>query len=269
LDRPRLRLPHVAAIGATVDGILVGSNFVTNWGSVGFFGPLTVRPDLQNRGIAKALLGATIRQLDTWGIRHTGLFTFAHSAKHLALYQKFGFSPRFLTVVMAAPATRTQAAPAWSRYSALAPAKRAEFLQACLAITETLCPGLDLRQEIRTVHAQDLGDTLMLPDATGFAICHYGPRSEAGTGTCFIKFGAVRDGPAAETNYARLLDACEALAVANRLPSLLAGVNTARIEAYRHLIARGFRSSIQGIAMHRDNDACYCRPGVFIIDDWR
>src|SRR5258708_5812983 len=52
----RQRAAHVASFGATLDGKLVGSNFATNWGSVGFFGPLTVRPDLQERGIAPALL---------------------------------------------------------------------------------------------------------------------------------------------------------------------------------------------------------------------
>src|SRR4029078_3784226 len=39
----RQRAAHVASFGATLDGKLVGSNFATNWGSVGFFGPLTVR----------------------------------------------------------------------------------------------------------------------------------------------------------------------------------------------------------------------------------
>ena len=38
----RWRAPHVAALGATLDGRLVGSNFATRWGSVGFFGPITV-----------------------------------------------------------------------------------------------------------------------------------------------------------------------------------------------------------------------------------
>jgi hypothetical protein len=33
-----------AAFGAEWDGEIVGSNFATRWGSVGFFGPLTVRP---------------------------------------------------------------------------------------------------------------------------------------------------------------------------------------------------------------------------------
>ena len=44
----RQRAAHVASFGATLDGKLVGSNFATNWGSVGFFGPLTVRPDLRS-----------------------------------------------------------------------------------------------------------------------------------------------------------------------------------------------------------------------------
>jgi hypothetical protein len=41
-------------------GELAGTNFITNWGSVGFFGPLTVRPDLQERDIGKALLNSTV-----------------------------------------------------------------------------------------------------------------------------------------------------------------------------------------------------------------
>jgi hypothetical protein len=39
----------------------------------------------------------------TWGVQHAGLFTFAHSPKHITLYQKFGFWPRFLTAVMPKP----------------------------------------------------------------------------------------------------------------------------------------------------------------------
>jgi hypothetical protein len=46
----RWRADHTAAFGAELDGVLVGSNFATNWGSVAFFGPLTVRPDLWDKG---------------------------------------------------------------------------------------------------------------------------------------------------------------------------------------------------------------------------
>jgi GNAT superfamily N-acetyltransferase len=106
----RHRAPHVAAFGATIDGNLVGSNFATKWGSVGFFGPLTVRPDLQERGIAQALLARTMEQFDSWETRHVGLFTFAHSAKHIGLYQKYGFlralSDRNHVVMRHQPPTR-------------------------------------------------------------------------------------------------------------------------------------------------------------------
>jgi GNAT superfamily N-acetyltransferase len=268
----RWRAPHVAALGATLDGRLAGSNFVTKWGSVGFFGPLTVRADLQEHGIGQALLAATMDQFDAWGTRHVGLFTFADSAKHVALYQKFGFHARFLTAIMSAPARAQQPMANWSRYSALSDAEKVAALRGSREVTETLYPGLDLSDEIIAVQAQDLGDTVLLRGDDGlaaFAICHYGPRSEAGAGACFVKFGAVRDTPAAEQDYLRLLDACEALAVAVGIPTLLAGANLARHEAYQHLVARGFRTAIQGVAMHRHNDPGYCRTGVYIIDDWR
>ena len=268
----RWRAPHVAAFGATSGDRLVGSNFATRWGSVGFFGPITVDPTLQERGTAKALLAATMDQFDAWGTTHTGLFTFAQSAKHVALYQKFGFHARFLTAIMSAPAQRTQTTTNWSRYSALTDAQKTTALQAAREVTDTLYPGLDLTDEIRAVHDLRLGDTVLLPGANGvaaFAICHYGPPSEAGADTCFVKFGAVRDTPSAEQDYQHLLDACEALAVAVGTPILLVGANLARHEAYQHLVARGFRTAIQGVAMHKNNEPGYCRPGVYIIDDWR
>jgi GNAT superfamily N-acetyltransferase len=268
----RWRSPHVAAIGATIDGKLVGSNFATKWGSVGFFGPITVLPDLQERGIAKSLLAATVDQFDNWSLTHAGLFTFAQSAKHVALYQKFGFHARFLTAIMVTPARQRGPVEGTTRFSVLNPAAKAEALRASQVVTDTLYPGLDLSEEIAAVDAQGLGDTVLLEGKGGlaaFAICHYGPRSEAGDGFCFVKFGSVRATASAGEDYERLVDACEALAVSAGMPNLMAGVNLARHEAYQRLVARGFRTAIQGVNMHRHNEPGYCRPGVYIIDDWR
>src|SRR5689334_1798675 len=89
-----------AAFAAEVDGEIIGSNFATKWGSVGFFGPLTIRPNYWDRGVAKRLMEPIVGLFDKWGTTHAGLFTFPHSAKHLGLYQRFGFWPRFLTPVM-------------------------------------------------------------------------------------------------------------------------------------------------------------------------
>src|SRR5690349_11123187 len=94
-DRDYIRTRYCAgsssAFAAEAEGQIIGTNFATNWGSVGFFGPLTVRPDYWDRGVGKRLLEPTMELFDRWGTRHVGLFTFAHSAKHIGLYQRFGF----------------------------------------------------------------------------------------------------------------------------------------------------------------------------------
>lgn len=267
--------PHVAAFAAEIDGELVGSNFATRWGSVGYFGPLTIRPDLWDRGVGALLVEAVTARFDEWGTSHTGLFTFAQSAKHVGLYQKYGYWGRFLAAVMSAPVRHNQNGPVrWSRYSDLTEEHRAICLKSCGDLTGTLYEGLDLGAEIQAVQAQGLGETVLLGDMKGvsldgFAVCHHGPRSEAGEGACFIKFGAVRPGSAAGEIFERLLNACEALAAAVGMPKLVAGVNMARHEAYRHLIGRGFRTEIQGVTMHRPNEPGYSRAGVFVLDDWR
>jgi GNAT superfamily N-acetyltransferase len=267
----RFGAEHIASFAAEQDGELLGSNFATRWGSVGFFGPLSIRPDHWDSGVGQRLVAAACQAFDGWGIRHAGLFTFAQSAKHVGLYGKFGFHPRFLTAIMAAPARPTGITGQWSRYSQLPEAQRAEAEAATRELSETLYDGLDLRAEIRTVFARQLGDTALLWDGdsrlAGFAICHWGPASEAGAGCCFVKFGAV--GPGAEDRFAALLDACAELAVAAGMTTVLAGVNLAREEAYRAMLRRGFRTQIQGVTMHRPNEGSYSRPGLFVLDDWR
>ena len=190
----------------------------------------------------------------------------------MALYQKFGFHARFLTAIMSLPVQAAPALTGWSRYGSLGEPERIEALLACRKVADTLCPGLDLSDEIGAVNDQRLGDTVLLQGADGlaaFAICHYGPSSEAGADACFVKFGAVRDTPSVRQDYRRLLEACAGLAREAGMPNLSVGVNLARREAYEELVARGFRTVVQGVAMHRRDDPGYCRPGVYILDDWR
>jgi GNAT superfamily N-acetyltransferase len=264
---------HVASFAAELDGELVGSNFATRWGSVGFFGPISMRPERQGRGIGKALVEAVSGQFEEWGVSHAGLCTFPQSPLHIALYGKFGFRARFLTAIMAAPARPAGDAGSWSRYSALSENERGAVEAACREVTDALYTGLDLGAEIRTVMTRDLGDTLLLWDGAsrlaGFAVCHWGPASEAGEGCCFVKFGAVRPGAGAGERFAALLDGCGALAAAVGMPTLLAGVNLAREEAYRQMVVRGFRAEVQVVTMHRPNEAGYSRPGLYVLDDWR
>ena len=268
----RFGAEHTASFAADEDGVLAGSNFATRWGSVGFFGPLTIRPDLWNRSVGQGLVQAVCEAFDAWSVTHAGLFTFAHSAKHVWTYGKFGFHPRYLTAIMAAPASASSGAR-WSRHSALPESQRRQCEAALRELTDQLYGGLDLGSEIRTTFARQLGDTVLLWESdsrcAGFAVCHWGPASEAGAGCLFVKFGAVRIGPGSEQRFASLLDACGELALMAGMPKVLAGVNLAREEAYRHMLGRGFRTQVQGVAMHRPNQPAYSRPGIFVLDDWR
>jgi hypothetical protein len=84
-----------------------------------------------------------------------------------------------------------------------------------------------------------------------------------------VKFAAVRPNAQAQENLQRLIQACEAYALSHNATRLLAGVNTARHEAYRILIGSGFRTEIMGVAMQKANAPGFNRPGVYVLDDWR
>ncbi|QGV82737.1 GNAT family N-acetyltransferase [Streptomyces ficellus] len=265
--------PHAAFV-ATVDGQVVGSNFATNWGSVGFFGPLTVRPDLWDRHIGRHLMEPVMACFGTWENRHLGLFTFSHSPKHLELYRRYGFWPRFLTAIMKKQVTAAGAVvPGRVRYGELTADERPDALRLSRALTGAVYEGLSLEREITATQAQGLGDIILLEGADsgldGLAVCHCGAGTEAGEDVCFVKFGAVRPGPGAADRFVRLLDACEQLAADRGLGQLDAGVNLARQDAYRCMADRGFRTWLQGVTMHKPNEPGYSHPDAYVIDDWR
>ena len=89
--RSRYTTDPNSAFAIEIDGNLVGSNFVTDWGSVGFFGPLSIHPTYWNKGIAKHLIIPVLERLAKLEIQYAGLFTFAQSPKHIYLYQKYDF----------------------------------------------------------------------------------------------------------------------------------------------------------------------------------
>jgi hypothetical protein len=90
---------------------------------------------------------STMAIFDRRGVRHTGLFTFAQSAKHVGLYQKFGYWPRYLTAIM----TRTPGVNSASQVKPVhAPALLSAFTksqreQAIQLNLPWMCEGEDAR----------------------------------------------------------------------------------------------------------------------------
>jgi GNAT superfamily N-acetyltransferase len=271
LVRTRFAAAPGWAFAAELDGHIVGSNFATRWGSFGFFGPLSVRPDLWDRGIAHQLLAPVIELFDRWQLRQAALFTFAESPKHVGLYQRFGFWPQQLTAVMARELGPATARGSDARYSEVPGGERDATLERCRELTGALFEGLDVAHEIRAAEAQQLGDTVLLTDGSaivGLAVAHCGA-GEAASGTCFVKFGAVRPGPAAGDLFEALLAACEQLAGERGAVRIVAGTSVARHDAYRRLMARGYRTQFHGVRMARPDEPGYSRRELYAIDDLR
>jgi GNAT superfamily N-acetyltransferase len=269
--RTRWKADPSAAFGAELNGRLIATNFATNWGSVGFFGPLTVEPAYWDQAIGHHLLDSTMDLFTAWKTQHIGLFTFAQSAKHVGLYQKYGFWPRFLTAIMSRPVDSIPY-PSSTRVSEVDAKARGDVLEDIDELTNDVYPGLNVTREINAVLTQQLGDTVLIDDSAGLqavAVCHVGPGTEAGGGTCYIKFGAVRPGPGAERLFNVLIDACHGLAAERGASTIVAGANAGRDNAWRSLADRGFRRDLQGVAMHRPNEAGYSTSDSYVIDDWR
>jgi predicted N-acetyltransferase YhbS len=264
--RTRYRAAPDCAWAAELDGEVVGSAFAARWGSFGFFGPLSVRPDLWDRGIGGRLLGPVLEALASREVRQAGLFTFPSSAKHLGLYQRHGFWPGALTAVTA----KAPQAPATQPYALFSAEPVLDELR---ELTDRVFPGLDLEREIAPVRSQGLGDTILVRREgrlEGMAVCHCGAGSEAGSDTCYVKFAAVGPGEGAPERFERLLDACEAFAVESGLGRLVAGVNTGRLDAYRRMLTRGFRTELIGVSMRlRPEGAHFDSPADYVIDDLR
>jgi len=269
--RARLKLHPSGAVVAHVDGEVAGSALAMHRGRVAVFGPLRVRPDLQNRGVGRALLAGALARMAEWDAEHTGLFTWSESPGHLALYRAAGFWPRFLSLLMAKPLA-TRDAGEVRTVSALPEADREAAVAACAELAGGVRPGLDLTAEIRGLPELGFGDTVLLGSdgaVDGFAVCHTGSGSEAGSGHCLAKFAAVRSGPGARERFGELIAACERYAAAREAFRIEAMMDAGRVGACRTLLDRGFLVAFQGVNLHRDALPGYDGPDVWVADDWR
>jgi GNAT superfamily N-acetyltransferase len=266
----RWRSPAVECWGLELGGRLAGSNFATRWGNFGFFGPLSVDPAEQGKGGAQALMEPVIDAFARWDAGYQGLYTFSNSAKHLSLYGRYGFHPRFLTAIAAAPAATLGAARApWRRLSEAAGIEREEILTEAAGIAGGVQDGLDLSDEIRACVDQSLGDVLLAPDGRAFALCHEGAGTEAGSGSVYIKFAAVQPGPGAAATFNDLLNATADLARERGAENVVAGVNAGCTAAWDAMFAAGFRALIVGVELRHGNQAGWSRPENFVLCDLR
>lgn len=276
LFRTRWSAPNTEVLAAWDDGVLVGTNVLTRWGSVGVFGPLTIDPARWDQGIATLLLQETNRSFERWGVTHRGLFTFPQSAKHLGLYQRFGFWPGALTPVLTRELGPARSTPdperPHIRFGETGIEAQPTMLAAIRTLGDALYPGLDVSGDILSIQEQRLGETVLQFEGeslTGVALCHIGAGSEAESGNAYLKFGAVVPGGPRVARLDALVRAAEDLARERGATSISTGVNLAHRATYEHLRERGYRAEFVGVAMHAPDGTAYHRPELDVLDDWR
>jgi GNAT superfamily N-acetyltransferase len=96
--------PGYYCVVAEVDGRIAGSNCLDERSTIAGIGPITVDPNVQNRGVGRDLMLAVldrVRQRSFPGVR---LLQATFHSRSLSLYTKLGFSPRELALVMQGPA---------------------------------------------------------------------------------------------------------------------------------------------------------------------
>ncbi len=271
--RGRFHANPDGAFGAELDGKLVACGFVMDWGTVGILGPLTVDVDQWGRGIGHAMMDEMVAWMDRRGFALQGLFTHPQSPTHIRLYEGYGYRMQRVTGVMAKDVAGGAVYPdGVAPFSGLPAAEREAALAECRAVTDSIFPGFDLTREIAIIEEKSFGDTLLIRrDGRLVAVgcCHQGAMSEAGSAQALVKVAAVSAGPDAAADFARLLSASEAFAAMRGVTRLVAGTNSGRTDCYEAMLAAGFRTWMNGIAMHRPSSDGYNRPDVFAIDDWR
>ncbi len=86
--------PGFYSVVAESGGRVVGSNFLDERTTIAGVGPITVDPEVQDRGVGKALMQAVMERAAESGFAGVRLLQAAYHTRSFALYSKLGFEVR-------------------------------------------------------------------------------------------------------------------------------------------------------------------------------
>jgi predicted N-acetyltransferase YhbS len=268
---------------------LVGAALAVNWGSVGLLGPVAVLTNYQNQTIGQQLIRAVEEFFEENKVQLHGAVTYPTSAKHLALYHRFGYKPKQLTAIMSRTLDRAPASPrpgmplgakaapkpataSLRRYSTLEEAKKKAALARLHKITNGICRGLDLAKEVEIVDGLALGDTVLLErgkDLLGFAVYHAPGVSEAPAGALYVKYLALDPAQKKVEHLEEFVRAIEELAAELGVARVILPVYLRYHTAYSTLLRCGYHVDFTMVRMQRGKQEDYEDPTHLVLDDWR
>lgn len=144
---------------AEKEGEIVGSIFSHVWGRVGWIGPFEVLPELQSKGVGKALFAAAEGHLLRRGCAITGLETMTHVPRNIQFYMRAGYTPGDLALIstkVLGPAVVS------SHLERAGEGELDELLVWSKAVSAAINPYLDYSGEIIMALEKDLGPVFVL-----------------------------------------------------------------------------------------------------------
>ncbi len=220
---------------------LVAFNIAHRSGREGWMGPLCVRPDRQLGGLGKEIVLAAVEWLKARGVTTIGLETMPRTVDNIGFYSRLGFTPGHVTLTMTCETGTKGRRPAPPVLGSLEGADRRARAAEVAALVQELAPGTDFTREVDLTLELGLGD-VVLAERNGalaaFALCHAAPLAEGGgrDEVRVLKLGA-QDVAA----LSAVLEAAAAWAQRLAIRRLAVRCQTAYPDAYRALVAGGFR----------------------------
>ncbi len=245
--------PEGCSVGET-GGRLVGFIFSRTWGGVGWFGSFGVLPEMQGKGIGKALLQTSLDYLRRDPHRIVGLETGLESPATLGLYLRQGFEARFPTLGMGiALGLEAGGMQGIARISAGDAEARRQWAAELAEATDEILPGLDYYKEIESNVRNGLGETFVFRSqdrAVGLSVVEMATRYEGwGDDRATLVALALHPGATDETTFRLLIAESMAYAQANGKARLSLTVSTAHAWAVERLLAWGFEIERGGVMM--------------------
>ena len=249
LGRYRLSLDplgcHVAVRGDEV----VGANFSVLRGTLGWFGPLAVRPDAQGLGIAQLLVQEFFRSAGERGATLMGLETMANSPQHVHLYMKLGFRPSWTGISFRREA---RAAKLPSGVEVDGTAHELNYVY----------PGYDAANDVRATRSVKTGVSLRFGD--GLAVCHTVSTLWADPTIAYVPLIATPD----RETFDVLVRAVEAVAREHGKMRVVTQVPGSSLATQHALLEHGYDTGGAALRMKRGEALDYDAGPFFYCDDW-
>lgn len=229
-------------------GHLVGVLFSVARGSLGWFGPLAVRPGDQRSGAGEGLVRACLESWARRGVGLRGLETLAASAFHVRFYSRLGFRPSWTGIELTGA---TSAGTLPDTVVVDGPLPDLDFLR----------PGLDLRGEADATISSGAGHVLCT--AEGMAIVHLAQTFQ-GPATTFVPFLAAPTRAA----FSDLMTAAEHLGAEQGHTSVVTRVSGSAWNTLDALDERGYQAGPVMVRMKAGTHLDYDAGEAYYLDNW-